>query len=143
MGLFDKIFGGKQEEYPLLDPASPLNEHLGTVKSPLETLARQVSDRIEIVPCRDKAYVFVGKPPKDFGVAWIENGKVNNFRKLVEDRKIPMPRYQLLSDRLREAYEKSSGASRFVTSLGNRKVFVTESETLGKEVQEVIGEASA
>jgi hypothetical protein len=142
MGLLDKLFGGG-EDYPSLGDDNPLSRQLAAVRGPLEVLTEEVSDRIEVVPFRDKAFIFVGKPPKQFGIAWIENGKVNNFKKLIEEKKIPAPRYQLLSDRLREAYEKSRSASRFKASVGSRKILVTQSETLGKDVQEVIREASA
>jgi hypothetical protein len=37
-----------------------------------EKLAGETKDPLEVVPAEDSVYIFVGKPPKKFGIAWIE-----------------------------------------------------------------------
>jgi len=137
MGFFDK-FKSKAPEYATLDQSSPAAQFLGAMKNPLETFAAQVSDPLEIVPSGDTAYVFVGKPPKAFGLVWIQGGQVQNLKKVVAEKGIPATTYQLISDDLRGAYERSGNASRYSTSLAGKNVVVTPSDTLAQEVQKII-----
>ena len=137
MGLFDK-FKSKGPEYAALDQASPAAQSLNKLKNPLESFAAQVSDPMEIVPSGDAAYVFVGKPPKTFGLVWVQGGQVYNLKKVVAEKGIPATTFSLISDDLRGAYERSSSASRYSASLGGKNVVVTPSETLAQEVQKII-----
>ncbi len=137
MGFFDK-FKSKVPEYAALDQSSPAAQFLGAMKNPLETFAAQVSDPLEIVPSGDTAYVFVGKPPKAFGLVWIQGGQVQNLKKVVAEKGIPATTFQLISDDLRGAYERSESASRYSTSLAGKNVVVTPSEPLAREVHQII-----
>jgi hypothetical protein len=137
MGLFDK-FKSKAPEYPVLDQATPAAQSLNSLKNPLESFVSQVSDPMEIVPSGDAAYVFVGKPPKTFGLVWIQGGKVYNLKKVVAEKGIPATTFSLISDDLRGAYERSSSASRYSTTLAGKNVLVTPSETLAREVHKII-----
>lgn len=141
MGFFNKLFGG-QKEYPHLDAQSSAARRLDTLREPLETLADQLNDALEVVPGEEKAYVFVGKPPKRFGLAWIEDGEVRNFKNLVEEKGLSQKRLTGLTERLREAYEKSASAQRFSATIGTKNVVVTPSEQLKREVGEVIETAT-
>jgi len=141
MGLFGKLFA-QEKEYPSLDSSSQAAKKLDEVLEHLEPLAKTISDPIEVVPVEKAAYVFIGKPPKQFGVAWVEDGKMNNFKKVVEEKGIPLTRFQLLSDKLRQAYERSETASRFSATIANRKIIVTPSDSLGREVGEIIREVA-
>jgi len=137
MGFLDK-FKSKGPEYPALDQGSPAAQSLNSLKAPLESFAAQVSDPLEIVPSGDTAYVFVGKPPKAFGLVWIQGGQVYNLKKVVAEKGIPATTFTLISDDLRGAYERSGNASRFTTSLGGKNVVVTPSETMAQEVQKIL-----
>ncbi len=142
MGFFDK-FKSKAPEYAALDQASPAAQSLSSLKDSLESFAAQVSDPLELVPSGDTAYVFVGKPPKAFGLVWIEGGQIRNLKKVVAEKGIPATTYQLISDDLRGAYERSVSASRYTTSLAGKNVLVTPSETLAREVHQIIQGLSA
>ena len=142
MGLLDNMFGGKQN-YPDLDPNSSVKNQVDEVEAPLEELVSQVNDPLEIVPCGERTYVFIGKPPKRFGVAWIENGEVKNFTLLAKEQGIGAADMQTISDRLREAYEQFQDAERYQTTVAGREVVVTPERDLGHNVQGIIAEALA
>jgi hypothetical protein len=98
---------------------------------------------MEIVPSGDTAFVFVGKPPKAFGLVWIQDGQVLNLKKVVAEKGIPATTFTLISDDLRGAYERSGSAARYSTSLAGKNVVVTPSETLAREVNQIIQKLGA
>ncbi|MBI5585684.1 MAG: hypothetical protein HY892_17885 [Deltaproteobacteria bacterium] len=141
MGLFDK-FKSKGPEYAVLDQASSAAQSLNSLKNPLESFAVQVKDPLEIVPFENTAFVFVGKPPKAFGLVWIQGGQVHNLKKVVAEKGIPATTFQLISDDLRGAYERSGSVTRYSTILAGKNVVVTPSETLAREVHQIIQKLS-
>ncbi len=138
MGFLNKIFGGEKKDYPNLDSANPLAKQIENYRSGIEGLAKEVNEQMEVIPSNDTAYVFIGKPPKAFGMAWIRDGKVNNFRTLSEEKGITDMKLQIMSEKLRIAYEKSEGASRFTTKIANHDIVVTRSEELERELRNII-----
>ena len=73
------VFFSKKLDYPELGAESPVAEQINEVEGPLKALMFQVSDPLEIFPPDDQSYVFIGKPPKKFGVAVIEDGEMQSF----------------------------------------------------------------
>ena len=73
MSILGKFLGGKRD-YPLLDSSTPAAKQLESVRPPLEKLANETKDPLEVVPAEDSVYIFLGKPPKKFGIEWIEEG---------------------------------------------------------------------
>ena len=98
----------------------------------------KTKDRLELIPAEDAAYVIIGKPPKKFGVAWIHDGKVSNFKSLVEEKGVAPTRLESLVGELQKAYEQSAAAERFTASVGGRQVVVTPSEELERAVHHAI-----
>ncbi len=137
MGFLDKLLH-KEKSFPELEPSSQTAQQFEKFRDGLENLTKEVSDPLEVVPTDDTAYIFIGKPPKKFGVAWIRDGKINNFKTLVQDKNLPEMKLQLMSERLRKAYQKSDTASRYSTSIADHKVTVTESPFLAQEFRELI-----
>ncbi len=137
MGFLDKLLH-KEKSFPELEPSSQTAQQIEKFRDGLENLTNEVSDPLEVVPTDDTAYIFIGKPPKKFGVAWIRDGKINNFKTLVQDKNLPEMKLQLMSERLRKAYQKSDAASRYSTSIADQKVTVTESQFLAQEFRELI-----
>ncbi|MGW8271804.1 MAG: hypothetical protein ACWGN7_00295 [Thermodesulfovibrionales bacterium] len=142
MGFFDKLTGGGKD-YPPLDASNSAARSIASFREQLEDFARQVSDQLEVVPADGTMYVFIGKPPKKFGIVWIQGGKIHNFKSLATEKNLPATTFQILSDKLREAYEKSGEVTKYSTSIGGRKVIVNPSETLSKDVHDIIQEVSA
>lgn len=137
MGIFDKILGGGKE-YPPLENSHPAAESLTKYQTQLISLIKQVSDSLEVIPGDDAAYIFVGKPPKAFGIAWIQGEKIHNFKSLAQEKNIPSTEFQVLSDKLREAYESSKDADRYSSTINGRKILVTPSENLARNIKQIL-----
>jgi hypothetical protein len=141
MGFLDKLIG-KGKDYPPLEPNHPAAVRLGAIQPQLEPFVKKVTDKLEIVPLDKEAVIFVGRPPDAFGAAWVHEGKVENFKTLMQDRKLPPDQVQLLSDKLRDAYVRSKDAPRYAALVAEKQVVVTPSETLEKDVAQVFRQLS-
>ena len=142
MSIFSRLFG-KDRDYPPLDETNPATEQLKAIREPLQKLAKEVSDPLEVVPSQGTAYVFVGKPPKKFGLVWIHDGEVSNLKNLVQDKGIKPAQLQNIVEELTKAYEHSVEAKRYVTTLGERQLVVTPNPELEKTVHEIMDEVAA
>jgi hypothetical protein len=138
MGILGKLFGGKHD-YPSLDRSAPAAMQLESVRSPLEKLADQTSDPLEVVPADDSVYVFVGKPPKKFGLAWIEDGdKIVNFKSLVDEKGLSPAGLHRLSEELKDAYIAHQDKPRYVTKISDREIVVIPSRSLLNHLKGVV-----
>jgi len=137
MGLLSNLFASKID-FPPIDPESPAARRIAEVESELDELAGKVSDRLEVVPSEHAAYVFIGKPPAKFGLAWIHDGKVSGLNNLVQDQGMKPLEVEKILDDLRAAYEHASDAKRYSATVHNRAVVVTPSSKLEQEVHQII-----
>lgn len=137
MGIFNKLFGEKKV-FPPLEPSNPLSDVINSVRKPIENLAAQTSDPLEIVPANDATYVFIGKPPKQFGVAWVKDGKIFNLKTLAEEKSLSPQKLTDASEKLKLAYEKSQDQRRFSTQIGSSSIVVSESESLGRDMDRIL-----
>jgi hypothetical protein len=137
MGMFDKWFGGKND-YPPLPADNEAKSKLDEVKPQLEELANRVHDNLEVVPGEHEAYVYLGKPPKRFGIAWLHDGKVDGLNELVAEHKLSQPQVQALIGKLSEAYEHANEAPRYSAEVAGKQVTVIPSRGLRKEVHQII-----
>ena len=112
---------------------------MDAVRSPLQTFADETKDPLEIVPAEDSVYIFIGKPPKKFGVAWIEGGdKIINFKSLIDEQGLSPDRLQKLSEELRKAYVAHQDKPRFLTQISDRDVVVIPSTSLLDNLKGVV-----
>jgi len=137
MGLLDKFFSSKPD-FPAIDPGSAAAGRIAQVEKELHDLAASVREPLEVVPARDAAYVFIGKPPRKFGLAWIHDGKVSGLNTLVAENGLKPAEAGRVMDRLREVYERHADVKRYTAKVQDVDVVVAPSEGLGKEVHEVI-----
>ena len=138
MGILGQLFGTKHD-YPSLDSSAPAARHLEAVRPPLEKLASETKDPLEVVPAEDSVYVFVGKPPKKFGIAWIEDGdKIVNFKSLIDEKGLTQDSLQNLSEKLRKAYIAHQDKPRYVTQISDREVVVIPSTSLLNNLKSVV-----
>jgi hypothetical protein len=137
MGILGKLFGGEKEHHPL-DPASPAAARLERDRAVLEQFAKKVHDKLELVPGTRATYVFIGKPPEAFGIAWIEYGEEHNFKRLMADKGLSQQEVRIRSDELRAAYIRSEHEPRFKADIGGKHVLVTPSASLEQELVEII-----
>jgi len=140
MGFLGKLFG-TEKELPPLDPASPGAQRLDKQRSALEPWAAKLHDPLEIVPGERAIYVFIGRPPDRFGIAWFEaDGAEHNLKTLAQKRKYTVRQMNELSAHLRQAYERAQAEPRYGTSVGAKKAKVVLSPGLEKELLKIIHE---
>lgn len=137
MSLFKNLFSRKPD-YPAIDPSSTAASRIAEVEHQLGELAEKTKDPLEVVPAEHAAYVFIGKPPKKFGMAWIHDGKISGLHTLVEEHDLKPQEIAHVMDELRDIYERNANVSRFLTTVENREVVVTPSNKMETEVHEII-----
>lgn len=137
MGLLEKIFH-KEKSFPELDASSRTAGQIDSIRQDLENLAKEMQDSMEVVPTDDIAFVFIGKPPKKFDMAWIKDWKITNLKTWVQEHSIPEMKVQVMLKKITEAYEKNKTAERFTATIAGRHVIVTESPSLAQELGEII-----
>jgi hypothetical protein len=141
MGFFDRIFASSKGYQPL-DETSPAADRIEKIRDQLESLSKQVHKPLEVVPGEEGSYVFIGKPPKDFGIAWIEGNKLHSLKTLAEEQGVKPEELKILSDNLRKIYEENLDDDRFTTKVGSKNIVVTPSEQFRNQVSDVIRQAS-
>lgn len=138
MGLFGSLFSGRTPEYPQLDDSSRTAKKVAEVEQELQELMQKVSQPLEVVPSDHAAYVFIGKPPKKFGLAWIHDGKVSGLNTLIAEHGVTPAEIEKVLDQLRDAYARHQDAEHYTATIDDRKVVVTASEALEHEVHDII-----
>ena len=134
MGLFSK-----KVDYPELGDDSPVAEQINEVEGPLKTLMNQVSDPLEVIPADNQAFVFIGKPPKKFGVAVIEGGAVQSFVAAAKEKGLEPVKIQKLNEQFRDAYIQNQDAQRYKASIAGKEIVVTPCAELAREVSQIMG----
>ena len=134
MGLFSK-----KVDYPELGDDSPVAEQINEVEGALKTLMNQVSDPLEVIPADNQAYVFIGKPPKKFGVAVIEGGAVQSFVAAAKEKGLDPVKIQKLNEQFRDAYIQNQDAQRYKASIAGKEIVVTPCAELAREVSQIMG----
>jgi hypothetical protein len=140
MGFLGKLFGGGKE-YPPLAPSSPEAQKFEPFREIATEFAARLHDRLEVMPAGKVLYCFIGNPPDQFGVAWFEGKEEHNLKTLMKAKGLTQARVQALSDELRRAYQRSEAEPRYEVQLGKKKVLVTPSQTLERELVKIIHEA--
>ena len=140
MGFMDKLFGSSKE-YPPLNNDNPAAQKLNALRQPVEKLISEINDPLEVVPGEETAFFFIGKPPKKFGVAWVgKDGKVINFKSLVEEKGLSMISLEKLSDRLKEIYIAHQEEPRYSMTIKDKQIVVTPSKGLTSDIKKVVDE---
>jgi hypothetical protein len=137
MGLLGKLFSSKPD-FPAIDPASAAAARVARIEQELHHLAETVREPLEVVPAQSAAYVFIGKPPRKFGLAWIDGDKVKGLNTLVEEHGMKPAEVARLVDQLREVYERNSDADRYTATVKDVDIVVTPSSRFENEVHEII-----
>lgn len=141
MGFLDRIFASSKG-YPSLDEDSQAADRIDKIRDQLESLSKQIHKPLEVIPGEEGGFVFIGKPPKDFGIAWIEGNKLHSLKTLAEEQGVKPDELKALSDNLRKIYEKNQDDERFTTKVGKKNILVTPSEEFGNQVRDVIRQAT-
>jgi hypothetical protein len=139
MGMLSKLFGGSPD-YPPLPTDNLAMGRLDEVHEELEALTHRVHENLVVVPAEHAAYVFLGKPPKRFGIAWIHDGKVSSLKELAEEHNLTPGMMDKLVDELGKAYAHASEAPRYTAQIGKKDVVVIPSDSLESEVHRILEE---
>jgi hypothetical protein len=142
MGLFDKLLG-KKEDFPPLPSDHPSMARLEKDMKGLETLTREVSDRLEVVPAERASYVFIGKPPKVFGLVWVEGAEVKDFKLLGKEKGLTSLDLKPVTEKVKTAYENNPPSERFSMEIGGRSIVIAPASGLAGEVENVIQAAAS
>jgi hypothetical protein len=137
MGFLDKILGSKPS-YPPLPVGTDAMAKLDEVKAPLEELAHKVRDPLQVVPAAHEAFVFLGKPPENFGLAWIHDGKVSSLKDLMQEHHLSQGQVERLLDRLGNAYQHASETPRYSAEFGGKQMVVIPSKDLEQEMHQIM-----
>ena len=138
MGFMDKLFGSSKE-YPPLNKDDPAMQKINSMRESVEKVVTEINDPLEVVPGNETAFFFIGKPPKKFGVAWVgKDGKIVNFKSLVAEKGLSIISLERLSDRLKEIYIRHQEEPRYATTISDKQIVVTPSETLKSDIRKVI-----
>ncbi|PLX40056.1 MAG: hypothetical protein C0608_10160 [Deltaproteobacteria bacterium] len=140
MGFLDRLFGTQQ--HPELDPSSETAQRLDELGEPLKNLAHDLRDKLEVVMGESGTFVFVGKPPKQFGVMWLEDGKLVNFKEYAEKNKLSSKELNQLIERMKSAYTRHIDEERFSATLEDREVVVHPSNQFEHEMEKIINSVS-
>lgn len=136
MGFLSGILGHK--ELPPLDPQSPYARRLEQNRNAVESFAAKVKDKLEFVPASDAIYVFVGKPPGAFGIAWLQDGEEHNLKTMMQKQGLTQQDAVRISDALRTAYQNHQHEARYQTSLAGKSVTITPSDGLAAQLRRII-----
>ncbi len=139
MSLFSKLFGGTPD-YPPLPPGSPLGARIHDLDEQLTELTEKVNQPLEVLPLPNAAYVFIGKPPKKFGMAWVHDGEVSGFQALVQEQGVSPAAVEDVVTKLQDAYSAAEDAKRFTTQVGGGTVVVTDAPALTAQVDSLVRE---
>jgi hypothetical protein len=143
MGFLDSILGHKDKEQPPLDPQSSAARRLEQHRAAIDGFASRVKDRLELVPGPDTVYVFIGKPPDAFGIAWIRGDQEHNLKTLMKARNLSAQTIQNVSEMLRSSYAAHRDEPRFQATAGGKRITVIPSDAFALEVQRIVREVEA
>lgn len=137
MGFLGRVLG-TEKHHPPLDPSSSAAARLARERTLLEEFAHRVHDKLELVPGERAIYVFIGRPPEAFGIAWLEHGEEHNFKRLMKEKGLSESEARTRSEELRAAYVRSKEEPRYTAEVGGKHVLVTPSPALERELIDII-----
>ncbi len=140
MGLFSKLFGGKEVVYPALDPASAGAQRIEKFRLQLESLIKKVNDRYEAVPAQNALYVFLGSPPGMFGIVWFLEGDAeeHNLKKLMSKKGLSQKKVEVIMQKLRTAYTEVENEVRYSTLAAGKQVIVVPSDSFADKLYAIL-----
>ena len=138
MGFLNKL-RGKADDLPVLDPDIPEHGIMEGFRKHVKVLLENVEDSIEVLPYNDKAYVFIGKPPKKFGFMWIDDKYINNLKGVVKEKGLSTADLGRISEDIRNVYLNNSDMiKKYSWNVDNAQVVAISSDSLGKGLQTIV-----
>ena len=98
----------------------------------------EARDLAVVDPGNAEAFVFLGKPPENFGLAWIHDGKITSLNDIVKEHHLSDVKIGELIFRLGEAYQHASESPRYAAEIGGKQMVVIPSKGLEEEVHQIM-----
>lgn len=130
-------FFSKKVDYPELAPDNPAAKQIRAIEDSLKELLGQISDPLEVVPADGYAFVFIGKPPKRFGMAMVDDA-VHSLMAAAREQGIDQTQVQKINEKLRDAYLSCQEAPRYKLKVDGKELVITPSPKLAQEVSEIM-----
>lgn len=138
MGFLGKLMG-KADNLPSINPDVPEHRMMESFKKHIKVLLENVEDPIEVLPYEDKAYVFVGKPPKQFGFMWMDDKYINNLKGVVKEKGMSMADLGRISEDIRTVYTNNRDMlKKYSWKVDNAQVIIISSDTLGQGLKRIV-----
>ncbi len=142
MGFFSKLFGGKEEAaaLPALDPASAGAQRITKFSAQFTALAQKIDDRFELVPSEKVLYVFLGKPPGMFGIAWFAEGDSteHNLKTLMSKKGLSQRKIDNIMSKLRAAYTDMDKEPRYGFEIAGKKTIVVTNDAFAQTLYNIL-----
>jgi hypothetical protein len=138
MGILGGLFGTKHEPLPDHDLAARRIEAGGEA---FEAFVASANDTMEVVSGDGPLYVFVGRPPKAFGVVWFEDGARCDVRSMMERGVMSRDSAASLVSELTRIYVSHSDETRYSYKVNGHGITVTPSEALYADVNGAVQRA--
>ena len=131
MGFFNR-----KANYPELAEDTQAAKQIHAIECSLKELIGQISEPLEIVPAEGHVFVFIGKPPKRFGMAKVGE-RIHSLGAAAREHGMHQIELQKLNIKLHNAYLHCHDAPRYKISVDGKAVVVTPSQQLAREVGEI------
>ncbi|UCG77517.1 MAG: hypothetical protein JSV21_08000 [Nitrospirota bacterium] len=137
MGLLGNLFG--KDDMPELGSEVPVYSTIQGFQKHLKVLTENIPGDMELVPYEDKVYVFIGKPPKQFGFAWIDDKYVNNLIGVAKEKGISKEDLGKISEDLRQTYIKNKDSmQKYIWNADDARMIVNVSDGLGQQLKTIV-----
>jgi hypothetical protein len=124
--------------YPELNPKCTAGQTVSELCDQLNTLAKSTEEELEIIPFHHEAFVFIGKPPAKFGLAWIHDQQISRLNELVDEHGLsPEEIAQVMKD-LRTSYRHHKRDGRFYADVHEHSLVVLPSNAMQLDMHDII-----
>jgi hypothetical protein len=126
------------QNYPELNPKCTAGQTVSELSDELMALAQSTEEHLEVIPFHHEAFVFIGRPPHEFGLAWIHDHRISRLNELAEEHGLSSEEVAEVMEDLCTAYLHHKKDGRFCTDLHNRTLVVLPSYSMPLDVHDVI-----
>lgn len=135
MGILDGLFGPK---HPPLPETNPAVLRLGDAGEEFEAFVAKANDKLEVVTGDGPLYLFVGRPPKAFGVVWFEGGERHAVRSMMEAGTLSAQAAGQLARAFGDIYSSHSTDERYSYTIAGQAVTVAPSPEFHNELSQAV-----
>jgi hypothetical protein len=124
--------------YPELNPKCTAGQTVSELSDLLNTLAESTGEDLEVIPFHHEAFVFIGKPPGKFGLAWIHDHQVSRLNELIEEHGLSSEEVAQVMKDLRTSYLHHKKDGRFSADVREHSLVVLPSNAMQLDMHDII-----